>query len=311
MQKKILLAVDKSQPSGKALNYAAQLSSTIDDLHYVLLHIQPMISLFLRDEARKSAAARKQLKKVAGDNETAAGELLDGCRAVLEGSGIPGDRIECVTRIRKLGYAKDIIEFAQDGQYDAVVVGRRGISGLQKMYAGSVTTDILEQSQVIPVWLVDGDVSPTRDMLIAVDGSEASLRAVDHVSFILRSNPDVRLTLLHVTSNGGSYCETGLAERPDPELEKMVARGDKAGIDRFWPHAVKKFEDAGISRERLTIESVRGTLRIGKAIMDVAQKGNFSTVVVGRRGVNKSFFMGSASRYMINRISNGALWVVP
>jgi hypothetical protein len=74
---------------------------------------------------------------------------------------------------------------------------------------------------------------------------------------------------------------------------------------------MKKFEDAGISKDQIRIETVQGNRRIGKAIMDFAQKGNYTTVVVGRRGVNKSFFMGSASRYMINKISNGALWVVP
>jgi len=310
MQKKILLAVDNTRPSRRALDYVRQLSSAISDLHYVLFHIQPMISLFLQEEARKSSLARTQLDKVLKKNKEVAAKLLDDYRSGLEQHGIEPDRIECVTKTRNLGYAKDIIERAQKEQYDAVVVGRRGISGLQKMYSGSVTTDILEQSQVIPVWLVDGEV-PAGEMLMAIDGSEASLRAVDHVSFILSHRPDARLTLLHVSSNAGSYCEIDLEEQPNPELEDIVARGDKACIDQFYPHAMKKFEDAGIPREQITIESVQGSRRIGKSIMDFAQKGNYSTVIVGRRGVDKSFFMGSASRYMINKISNGALWVVP
>jgi len=178
------------------------------------------------------------------------------------------------------------------------------------MYSGSVTTDILEQSQVIPVWLVDGEV-PSGEMLMAIDGSEASLRAVDHVSFMLSHMPEPRLTLLHVTSNARNYCEIDLDQQPDPDLEDIVIQGDKACIDQFYPHAIKKFEDAGLSKEQIRIETVKGSRRIGKTIMDFAQKGNYSTVIVGRRGVNKSFFMGSASRYMINNISNGALWVVP
>ena len=310
MQKKILLAVDNTRPSRRALDYVRQLSSAISDLHYVLFHIQPMISLFLQEEARKSSLARTQLEKVLKKNKEVAAKLLDDYRSGLEQHGIEPDRIECVTKTRNLGYAKDIIELAQKEQYDAVVVGRRGISGLQKMYCGSVTTDILEQSQVIPVWLVDGEV-PSGEMLMAIDGSEASLRAVDHVSFILSHRPDARLTLLHVSSNARNYCEIDLEEQPNPELEDIVARGDKACIDQFYPHAMKKFEDAGIPKEQIRVETVQGSRRIGKSIMDFAQKGNYSTVIVGRRGVNKSFFMGSASRYMINKISNGALWVVP
>ena len=310
MQKKIVLAVDNTRPSRRALDYVRQLSSAISDLHYVLFHIQPMISLFLQEEARKSSLARTQLDKVLKKNKEVAAKLLDDYQSGLEQHGIEPERIECVTKTRNLGYAKDIIELAQKEQYDAVVVGRRGISGLQKMYSGSVTTDILEQSQVIPVWLVDGEV-PSGEMLMAIDGSEASLRAVDHVSFILSHRPDARLTLLHVSSNARNYCEIDLKEQPNPELEDIVARGDKACIDQFYPHAMKKFEDAGIPKERIRVETVRGGRRIGKTIMEFAQKGNYSTVIVGRRGVNKSFFMGSASRYMINKISNGALWMVP
>jgi len=310
MQKKILLAVDNTLPSRSALDYAIHLSYTIQELHYVLFHIQPMISLFLQDEARKSSLARKQLDKILNTNKQVAEDLLDDYRHQMEQHGIAPENIECITSIRTLGYAKDIIEKAQKEQYDAIVVGRRGISGLQKMYSGSVTTDILEQSQVIPVWLVDGKVPPG-EILMAIDGSEASLKAVDHASFILSNNPDARLTLLHVTGNARNYCEIDLDEKPNPELEDIVIRGDKACIDQFYPHAMKKFKDAGISEEQIRIETVPGSRRIGKAILDFAQKGNYSTVVVGRRGINKSFFMGSASRYMINKISNGVLWVVP
>jgi len=310
MQKKILLAVDNSRPSRRALDYALQTSTVVDELHYVLFHIQPMISLFLQDEARKSALARKQLDKIVKKNQEVADKLLDEYRRQMEQHGVAPERIECITSIRQFGYAKDTIEKALKEQYDAIVVGRRGISGLQKMYSGSFTTDILEQAQVTPVWLVDGEVS-SGEMLMAVDGSEASLRAVDHVSFILSHKPDARLTLLHVTGNARNYCEIDLDEPPNPELEDIVARGDKACIDQFYSHAIKKFEDAGISKEQVRIETVPGGRRIGKTIMDFAQNGKYSTVIVGRRGVNKSFFMGSASRYLINKISNGALWVVP
>ncbi len=310
MQKKILLAVDNTRPSLRAIHYAVQLSSVVNKLHYVFIHIQPMISDYLQEEVSKSASARRQLETVLKKNDHFARKLLDDHRNEMENKGIAPDRIECVTQKRNLGYAKDIIDYAQKERYDTIVVGRRGLSGLVKMYAGSVTTNILEQSQVIPVWLVDGE-GASSEILMAIDGSEASLRAVDHVSFILSGNSDIRLTLLHVTSHARNYCEIDLEEQPDPELEKIVARGDKACIDQFYPHAIKKFKDAGISEDQIKIETVDGRRRVGKAILDFAQNGNYGTVVIGRRGANKSFFMGSVSRYLINKISNMALWVVP
>ena len=48
-----------------------------------------------------------------------------------------------------------------------------------------------------------------------------------------------------------------------------------------------------------------------KAVLDEFQQGNFGTLVVGRRGMNKKFFTGSVSGYLMNEFSEGALWVVP
>lgn len=310
MQKKVLIAVDNSNPSQGLIQYAAQMSSVINNLHCVLLHIQPMVSLFLQEEALKKASAKKELDGVLQRNEKSARKLLNDYKSELEGKGIAAERIECITRTRNLGYAKDIIELARNKLYDAVLVGRRGISGIQKMYSGSVTSDILEQSQVVPVWLIDGNV-PSGDILIAVDGSVASLRAVDHASFILGNNPEANLTLLHITSSAKKYSEANLEKQPNPALEEIVARGDKAFIDRFYPSAMKKFKNAGISENQIKMETLTGKMRVGKAIVDFAQKGSFSTLVIGRRGINKSFFMGSASRYILNKLSDAAIWVVP
>ena len=310
MKKKIVLAVDDSGPSKVALKHAIQMSDMIPDLHYVLLHIQPMVSLFLKEEARTSVMARKKMEKILDRNARLSRSLLDEHLSELTSSGIASDRIEGVTQARRLGFAKDIIEFAQQGHYDAIVVGRRGLSGIAKLYSGSVTADILEQSQVIPVWLVDGQAG-VGEMLVAVDGSEASLRVVDHVSFIMSGNSTSTLTLVHVTSNARNHCGIEMEHEPDAELDDIIVRGDKACIDQFYARALEKFKQTGISGARIRFETIAGRRRIGKAIMDFAEKENYRTLVVGRRGMDRSFFMGSVSRYMINNLSDGALWMVP
>ncbi len=310
MNRKIVVAIDNTRPSKLALGYAVQMATRIKDLRFVLLHIQPMVSLFLKEEARTSALARKKMEKISNRNARLAQSLLDEYQSDMIGRGIASDRIEGVTQERRLGFAKDIIEFAQQGKYDAIVVGRRGLSGIAKLYAGSVTANILEQSQVIPVWLVDGEAG-AGEILVAVDGSEASLRVVDHVSFMMSADSKTRMTLLHVAGNTRNTCEIEMEDPPDTELEDIIVRGDKACIDQFYARALEKFKQAGIIGERLRFETIEGRRRIGKAVMDFAEKGNYHTLVVGRRGIDRSFFMGSVSRYMINNLSDGALWVVP
>ena len=309
MEKKILLAVDDSRHSKNAIHYAVNVSSFVKNLHYVLFNVQPVISLFLKEEARKSLMAKSKLENVVKKNKEAALNLLESYKDEMVEMGIDSNRIETVTLTRKLGLGKDIIDFAQDRNFDAIVVGRRGLSRLQEMYMGSVTSNVLEHSRVIPVWLVDGNVSST-EILVAIDGSESSLRTIDHVSFMISNNPDVHLTLLHVTNNARNYCGIDLDEESIPELKEIIALGDKACIEQFFPLAKKKFDDAGISQDQIEMKTVMGGRQVGKVILDVALKENYGTVIIGRRGVNKAFFMGSVSRYIINRISNRALWIV-
>lgn len=309
MEKKILLAVDDSRHSKNAIQYAVSVSSFVKELHYVLFNVQPVISLFLKEEAQKSISAKNKLESVVKKNSESALGLLENYKEEMVKMGINSHRIETVTRTRKMGLGKDIIDFGQNRNFDAIVVGRRGLSRLQEMYMGSVTSNVLEHSRVIPVWLVDGNITAS-EILVAIDGSESSLRTIDHVSFMISNNPDVRLTLLHVTNNVRNYCGIDIDEESIPEIKEIVALGDKACIEQFYPLAKRKFKDAGISQEQIEMKTVKGGRRVGKAILDFALKGNYGTVIMGRRGVNNAFFMGSVSRYIISRISNRALWIV-
>ncbi len=309
MDQKILLAVDDSIQSKDAVKYAVAISSAVKNLHYVLFHVQPMISHYLLDEAKTSPQARAELDKVNKKNDASARKILEQYQNNMVRMGIDEERTEIVTQRRTLGLAKDIIDFGHVGRYDAIVVGRRRMTRLQEVFMGSVSSNLLEHSQFIPVWLVDGEVAPDK-IMVAVDGSESSLRAVDHISFMLMRNPNVAVTLLHVMSNAKEFYEESLDEEPSAELEDLVSSDDKKRIDQFYSTAVKKFKDAGLSESQIDIQTVEGRRRPGKVIIEIAEKGNFGTVVIGRRGINKAFFTGSVSHYVINKASACALWVV-
>lgn len=310
MKKKILVSVDDSQHSTNALRYAARASAFVPNLHYALFHVQPMISLFLQDEAQKSMKTKIELEKLLKKNDESAHRLLQNFKNEMVRMGISEDRIEIATGLRKVGLAKDILEYSQDNQYDAIVIGRRGLTRVQEMFAGSASANIIEHSQVIPVWLVDGNPAGN-EVMVAVDGSEASLRAIDHVSFLLSGNTDIRLTLMHVTSRARDYCEINFDETPSDELEEIVARGDKACIERFYAQALQKFKNSGFSEDQLETATINKTGNTGRIILEAAEKGNYGTLVIGRKGVDKAFFMGSVSRTIISRVSDRAVWLVP
>lgn len=309
MKKKILLAVDDSLHSKNAIRYALSLSPFVTDLSYVLLNVQPGISQFLTDEAKTSLKAQSELEKVRKQKARKSQEILEQHKSRMIADGVDADRIEVRTQAKNAGLARDILEYAQERLCDAIVVGRRGLTRMQEMFMGSVTQKLLEHSKLIPVWMVDGEVT-SRKIMIATDGSESALRAVDHVSFMFSGASDVRITLFHVVPKLKDFCKIDTDET-DGSLEEYFTEGDKRCVESFLLHARKKFTDAGIREDQIEIKEARAIANVGGTIAEEAEKGGYGTVVVGRRGIDKAFFMGSVSSYVISKVADRAVWLIP
>jgi nucleotide-binding universal stress UspA family protein len=310
MEKKVLIAVDDSRHSEHAVRYAAGVYETVKKMKIVLFHVEPTISHYLLDEAKTKPGAYAELQKLMRKSQLAARALLEKYKSLLASLGVCEDDVQLMSLPRKFGVAKDILEYGTALLYDAIIVGRRGLSGLAEVFVGSVSANIVDNSQLLPVWLVD-EKTDARGIMVAVDGAESSLRAVDHLSFIFGGNPDITISFFHVAPRLSDFCSVDFAETDTSAIEAVIEQGDNACIDRFYAHALKKLVAAGISEQQIRTEVSKGGFRVGKAILDAYRKGRFGTLVVGRRGMNKQFFTGSVSRYLVNQFERGALWVVP
>jgi len=310
MEKKILIAVDNSRHSKNAVIYTVRMSSTIKNLSYVLFHVEPMISLYLTEEAQKSVAARKELEKVRQKNHQAAVALLEGYKAEMVKRGIDPQHIEIRSVQRKLGVVIDILSEAREKQYTAVVVARRGISHLEGLVMGSVSAKLVEHSSATPVWVVDGRLK-SANILVAMDGSEHSLRALEHVISVTHDNPDARFTVYHVMRKDRDYAGLEFEIPTSAELEKILASTNRHFVDEFHERAEKMLAESGISRDRIEVRVAERRRNPGKAILEKIKSGDFGTVVLGRSGMSKSFFMGSVSNYVTRRAADCAVWLVP
>jgi nucleotide-binding universal stress UspA family protein len=310
MEKKILAAVDDSIHSRQALDYASRMAGVIPELTVTLLHIQPSISQFLLEEARNSPSSQAELKKILSRNQTAAQAMLARHKDTLLRSGMEDGTVQLVTLPRRLGLAKDILDYAQTGLFDAVMAGRRGLSGVQQVFMGSVSTSLAENSRVIPVWLVDGDVRSTR-IMAAVDGSESSFRAIDHLAFMLSGNPDSHVSFFHVTPKLRDHCAIDFGQKEGVELEGIIAGGDKRCMDDFFGAAMKRLKEAGFTDERIEIQGAESLISIGETVLRAARSGRFGTTVIGRRGTSKVFPGGRVSNFLCQKLSDAALWMVP
>ncbi len=82
-------------------------------------------------------------------------------------------------------------------------------------------------------------------------------------------------------------------------------------MDDFFPAALNKLRAAGFEESQIETRTAGTLVSIGETILKAAREGGFGTLVMGRRGVNRSFFGGRVS-YLVSRdISNAALWMVP
>ncbi len=309
MKKDVLIAIDDSNHSRRAVQYALSMFRVVENLSFTLFHAQPSISQFILEEAEKDPAARGRLKGMIRKNREKANAVLDRFKERVLDGGVDESRIKTVSMPGRSGVAKDILDYGQNNRLDAVIVGRRGVSKMQETLLGSVTAELLQHSRVTPVWVVSDSKEPTR-IMAAVDGSESSLRVVDHVSFMLKGNPDATLALLHVKPRFGDFASIDFEEKDD-ELGELLIQGEQRRVDNFFGRASKMLREAGIGEKQVSILDVACNINVGKTIVKEARKGNYGTVVVGRSGMNKSFFMGSVSRHVLDKTSNRTVWLVP
>lgn len=310
MEKKIMISVDDSMHAKFAVRYCTQMALKADALKLTLFNVQAPISQFLIDECKKSPKLKAELDKALLQNREKSQKILTEFMENIVHSGVAEARISTKSIVRHEGIARDMLKCCEAEHFDALVLGRRGISALQEMFMGSVTSNIIQHNTYMPIWLVGGDAAP-KNILVPVDGSENSLRAVDHLAFIMSGSADIHLTLFHVKPRLTDLCKIDLNEEITGDLDQALQKCDQQSLESFYPKAMEKFNEAGISPNRVTTKTKEGGSDLKSAIFKEINSGHYDTIVLGRRGVSKRFFSGSVSNYLINKINDRVIWLVP
>ncbi|NVM21253.1 MAG: universal stress protein [Desulfobacterales bacterium] len=309
MEKKILVAVDDSIPSKQAVKYAARISPIVKQATFTLFNVQPVIPQSLIEEAKTDPGIRAEANRLIRLNAEAAKRILDNYKDLMCREGIAEDHIETVTQLKQLGIAKDILNQTEQGLYDAILMGRKDITRSQEFFMGTTAAKIMEYASEVPVWIVDAEAT-TLKIMLAADGSENSLRAVDYINYTVGENPSVTLTLYHVLPHLRHYYTIAF-EKEEPSLQEALHHGDKRRIERFYEEAFKRFRKAGLRKSQIEVKTNIRAYNVSTAILDEARSGLYGTVVIGRHGEREAFFMGSVAMRLVQKVSGQALWVVP
>ncbi len=310
--KKILIAVDGSPHSLQAIKYVASLCSGLP-VEVSLLHVLPMAAEELlwqisMDENFKSKI-KEQFERFNDECQLAAQKFLDQAKEILVNSGYVPDFVMTMLRQWQSGIARDIMLEAKKG-YDAVVIGRRGLGRVESLMLGSVSAQIVQGVDWIPVWVVGGEIL-SKKMLLAVDASPNSRQAVSYVApYAARTGAEV--TLLHVVRQffpGWSPPLTPAGK----ELEAEVQASLKPKIQQMLQEYKGCLEKAGVAPAKIRIACKFGTYSRAAEILATAREGNYGTVVMGRRGISavREFIMGRVTTKVLNGAEGLAVWIVP
>lgn len=310
MEKKILIAVDGSTSTKYAVDYVGLMEGAmVKNLRVTLFYVMSAVPPFLRREAKSSRDAHKQVKAMEKKYHEVAQMALEVARQRLLDHGFEKERLEVKAQPRKSDVAKDIIFEAEQGMYDALVLGRRGVTKAQEIFVGSVTNLVVQHAERLPIWIVGSRVSSLK-VLCAVDGSEGSLKAVDHMAFMLGDNPECKITLFHVEASLANYCTLDFGEELKGEIEGELMKSEGRCMDDFYSRAIKVLREGGLAMDQIETKSVEGGLSVTKAILKEVRRGDYGTVVLGRRGEDEASFLGHTSDKAMRRAEEAAIWIV-
>ena len=143
---KMLVCVDGSKHSQKALNQAIEMATGCGINEVSLIHVDEAhdSSEFLTSEEiiYPTEENIKRVQKINKKRLANRKKMMEEASAKFKEHGIDVDTV-----IEK-GHPSDIItKTANEGNYDMVIMGSRGLSGLKKIFLGSVSNAVIQETK--------------------------------------------------------------------------------------------------------------------------------------------------------------------
>lgn len=289
MEKHLLVAVSEKSAATRTLQFLGGFFARREDVKVTLFYTATRPPHLWEGERNRDNI--RQSEKLGVHYQETGRRVLQSAKNELLRCGFDRDRIEPKLKVRQYSKVLDIIQEAESGLYDAVVLGRRGLSWLEKTFEESVTEEFLKSRLNFPVWICRHPETGRKGVLVCVDGSQAAYRAVDHVGFILSQEDQHPVTLLFVRKKEANI-------KTNPEEVFANARGIML--------------KAGLAGEMINERVIEGE-KVSRVILREAEKEKVAAVATGRTGAGqgrlKSLLVGSVSRALFQNVEKTALWI--
>ena len=200
-----------------------------------------------------------------------------------------------------------ILQESREGGYSTIIMERRGLSPVQQVFMGSVSSGILHRDIRSSVYLAGKSLDTKSEysmtkILICVDGSDESARAIKEAALLVKhAGENVKeISVLNVI-DVARYSETTSSSGTSLEKETQDILDD----------AASKLTYEGISSSIITKEAKYGNPV--EVISEFVENKSPDLIFIGRKGRSamKEIFMGSVSRGIIQHCQDQTVAVIP
>lgn len=156
MSKKLLLAFDDSENAMRAVKFLIDsferdcritLFGVVPDTEALCKMDSPALTPYFRSQ--QSAFCTLEDKK-----RELVNTAMQAAAKVLTEAGFHEENISLKLESKKSGVARDIVNEARSG-YDAIVIGRRGLSGIKDLILGSTSHKVFELAKDISILVIN------------------------------------------------------------------------------------------------------------------------------------------------------------
>ena len=315
IQNKMLILVDGSERTLQTVNYVKDFMPVDENTLSVLFHVYSVI----REEYREleleptCITVADQLKNRETQEKGKIRACLEQAKNILISGGFSERSIEIKFHRLGKGVSRDIIDEARKG-YTAVVLRRRGMGALKNIILGSVAVKLLQALTFIPILIV-GQAPAVKKILLAVDASPASMKAVEFVASLLGGH-GYEVCIFHAIPGLGAIhfdlSEVCRPELPEVDMSDTCLEVFKLKVARLFKDVKDRLMTSGFESEKISEKIISGVRSRSDAIVKEAEDGGFGTIVVGRRGLSKveAFFMGRVGHEVVYGGKKFTVWVV-
>jgi nucleotide-binding universal stress UspA family protein len=271
--KKILWATDFSDESQNAFVYAEAFAKTFG-AELIACHVVPGFS---PEHYQSAIVVIEELNKKQEHMKTVAAERLKAFRKSMN--------VQFEYLIREGNAAKEIIAAAEEERVDLIVIGKKGLSAIERLFIGSVANHVLRHSPVPVLMTKKKPGKPKfKKILVPTDFSEREDEERD-TAWKLAKAFDADITLLHVLElHDYEFAPRVLEEMLDSVLAKMKQR--------------KRREKEDIKVK----EEVYRAINAAVGIVDYAdtQKSDLIVISTCTQSKVERFFLGSTTEKVIS-----------